>query len=255
MGKIKIKNIDSWKVNNQSITQVIQDWGVEIYPRGRYRYAMYCPNPKHGDKRLGNCVITENGTKNCFYCFACGEGGGPIDFVMLKDKCDFRTALTKIAQKYGLVDEKLIDPKDMPPKWTGLSHDEYNTIGLKNPTIKIPIGVDKKGHTIYRYERYALRDFAREDPQAHDFVLYGKVLERLVNLKMLIYILYEKKPSKTWLEIDRELSMEYRRLYKKGQQFPKPSKKQKNQYDNDNVINAMIKARKKIEKKYLTDRA
>lgn len=175
----KIEIVDSWEVNQISIIKVAQDWGMELFRKGRGVYLAYCPNPKHNDSHLGNCVITDNGGKNCFHCFSCGAGGGPIDLVMNLDNCDFITAKNKLAQKYNLVKIEYVDESTLPPKWEGLSAEEYKFFGLQNTTVKIPYDVNEHGETLYKYDRYTLRDLARDDPEFHDQMLIGKFVEKI----------------------------------------------------------------------------
>jgi len=202
MSKTKSKYIDTRAIYQISITQIAEDWGVEIYPKGNGRYSLYCPNPKHHDRHLGNCFITENGIKNCFHCFACGAGGGPIQLVMYLDQCDYETAKMKIAQKYNLIKFKYIDTKNLPPRWKGLSYKEYAELGLHNSYNKIPIGQDDKGNTVYRYERYTLQQFAKDNPEAHDEMLIGKFFERLSGIILFLsYLSEEKIPG---LTLDKE---------------------------------------------------
>lgn len=217
----KVEFIDHEAVNQVSITQVAQDWGIELYPKGRYRYALYCPNPDHHDRHLGNCFITEDGEKNFFYCFACGAGGGPIKLVMYLEKCDYYTAKKKIAYRYGFIKTKYINPKDLPPRWEGLTYEEYARFGLKNCQIKIPVGIDENGETVYRYERFTLRDLAKEDPEAHDELLISKFFELLGGVAAFMAFLDsgklpDIKMDEEWEKVCHQYVDELKQLLKKG---------------------------------------
>lgn len=192
MSKVKRNYIDTRKINKIGILKIAQDWGVEVYEKSNGEFALYCPNPNHHDRHLGNCFI--NSEKNCFYCFACGVGGGPIQFVMNLENCDYNTAKYKIAKKYGLIKTEYVDAEDLPPKWEGLTYEEYaEAFGLSNISIKIPTGIDEKGNVQYLYKRYTLRDFARENPEAHDEMLIGKFFERIYALASFMHRLDNKK--------------------------------------------------------------
>ncbi len=221
MGKIKVPRIDIDEVNQISITKVASDWGIDLYPGGKDMLA-YCPNPNHTDTNLGSCYFIENGEKNFFYCFSCGAGGGPIDLVMLVDRCSFKEALEKLAHRYGLINYKEVDKNSLPPKWEGLSNEEYkNFFKLKNAIIKIPKGVDEKGEVIYAVEKYTLRDLAQNDPEAHDELLISKFSAVILGLANFYALLEEGnlpgiKFTEEWENAIMEVVNKYKELLEKG---------------------------------------
>ena len=186
MSKKKMKYIDTQKVNDLSITQVAEDWGIELHQKWGGSYDIYCPNPHHQDNSLGNCVLTENSDKNMFFCFACHAGGGPINLVMHLDSLDFGPAKEKLAKRYGLFESRWVDP-DIPI-WEGLNAKEYSSLGMRNARIKSH-RINEEGKLVEETQRFTLRDLAAEDPAAHDDILIGKFLEKiegLIQLRMLL---------------------------------------------------------------------
>jgi len=179
---VTIRDIDSHEVNQISITKVAADWGIELFPSTYKDSLAYCPNPKHEDRSLGSCYFVEDGDKNFFYCFSCGEGGGPINLVMLIDQCSFVDAINKLAYKYDLVKYKCVAKEDLPPKWEGLSSEEYTMFGLKNVSVRAYKNIGENGKPVISFDRYTLRDLAYEDAEAHDELLINKYFERIYEL-------------------------------------------------------------------------
>jgi hypothetical protein len=204
---------------NCNILQVAYDWGVDVYPRGR-RYGIYCPNPDHHDRNLGNCFLYED--KNFFHCFACGASGGPIDLVMMLDRIDFKEAVNKLGRRYGLVSTKTID---LDNTWFGLSNSEYEELGLSGVTIKIPYDIDECERTLYRHERYSMMDLAKEDPVMHDELLINKFCEKIYDVAGFLalvdngdFLKYGEvfKDSASWRDPAGEVVIRYKRLLEKG---------------------------------------
>ena len=51
--------------------------------------------------------LTVSPAKNIFKCFACGEGGGPVNFIMAHEGMSFPEAIWYLAKKYGIkIEEK-----------------------------------------------------------------------------------------------------------------------------------------------------
>lgn len=55
--------------------------------------------PFHNEKTPSFCVTP---SKNLCKCFGCGEGGGPVSFLMKLEKYTYEEALRYIAKKYGI---------------------------------------------------------------------------------------------------------------------------------------------------------
>ena len=208
-------------MNEISILKVASDRGIDLYPGGKDMLA-YCPNPFHDDENLGSCYFVQNEAKNFFYCFSCGAGGGPIDLVMLVEQCSFKEALYKLASKYGLINYKTINKNSLPPKWEGLSYNEYKKyFDLSNAIIKIPKGIDEKGKVIYDIEKYTLRDLARNSPEIHDNLLLDRCAERICGLVEFYALIEEGRLpgfslTKDWKTAIVEAINKYKNLLEKG---------------------------------------
>ena len=59
-----------------------------------------CLCPFHDDKKLGSFVV--HPPRNCYKCFSCDAGGGPIDFLMNYQHLSYPDALRYLATKYGI---------------------------------------------------------------------------------------------------------------------------------------------------------
>lgn len=221
--KVKVSDIDIDEVNQISITKVASDWGIELYSSHKKNEMLaYCPNPDHNDQNLGSCYFIENGDRNFFYCFSCGAGGGPINLIMLIEQCNFQKALNKLAYKYGLVKYKHVDIKDLPPRWNGLSYEEYRRyFGLKNVSIKAPKGINQDGEVSFSSERITLRELAHSQPEVHDEILINKFIERVYNLLVLYNMINsgyipEAEFPEEWEDVIITLVDKYKELLEKG---------------------------------------
>lgn len=87
-----------------NIVEVVGDY-VTLHKRG-VNYVGLCPF--HNDRRPSFYVSP---SKNICKCFACGEGGTPVSFVMKLEKLSFADALKRLAQKYHIpvVEKELTD--------------------------------------------------------------------------------------------------------------------------------------------------
>lgn len=218
--KVRFVRVDTAEVDAISITQVAEDWGVQIYDNGNMGHSLYCPNPNHNDTNLGNCNIVERNGKNFFNCFACGMGGGPIKLVMLIDDIGFIEAREKIAKKYGLIRFEDINRGDLPPRWEGLSHEEYKSLGLRDVSVKIP-QLDRDGKVVYAASRVTLRNLARDNPELHDEILIGKMVECFYGLAIFQQKVREGefedfKKSGDWEGVVEKIAENYKALLKKG---------------------------------------
>ena len=64
-----------------------------------------CPCPFHGGKALGHFKVNVN--KNMCYCFVCGKGGGPVDYLKTAEGMTFPDAIRWLGARYGIdVDEE-----------------------------------------------------------------------------------------------------------------------------------------------------
>lgn len=78
------------------IRRVVGEW-VALSPERNGKSMGLCPF--HGDKRASMVV---NAVKQSFKCFACGESGDVITFVMLKEGCSFPEALSRLEVRAGI---------------------------------------------------------------------------------------------------------------------------------------------------------
>lgn len=206
---------DSDKINQLNIVEVAQDFGLDLYPKGRY-YQIYCPNKDHDDEKLGNCIIKPN--KNRFVCYACGKKGRVIDLVMLIEDCDFYEALETLGEKYNMQDEVTGDI------FKGLTADEYAVFNLYNVHSKYLVnpGVFDSN---YQSVTYRLRDLAHDNSELHDSMLTMKLIEKLEELvifhdalekDMLLCLSDAYYYDFFWDKWLKERGDYYIRLYKKG---------------------------------------
>ena len=81
-----------------NVVEVIGDF-IDLKKRG-VEYVCLCPF--HDDKTLGNFSV--NPTKGMYKCFACGEGGDAIKFLMeyRDSKLSYGDALRYLAKKYSI---------------------------------------------------------------------------------------------------------------------------------------------------------
>lgn len=97
-----------------SVVDVIADF-YELRKSG-VNYECLCPF--HEDKQLGNFKISP--TRNVYTCFACGESGNAIDFLMKHEGLSYADAIRWLGKKYSIdVDEeqkKFVAVKPSTPK-------------------------------------------------------------------------------------------------------------------------------------------
>jgi len=79
--------------NSIGIKDLMAHYGVEI------QYGDKCKCPFHSDKTASLKVYANN---NKWYCFGCNQNGDTIDFVSKLFSIDFRTAMQKINDDFGL---------------------------------------------------------------------------------------------------------------------------------------------------------
>ncbi|NRB62798.1 MAG: DNA primase, partial [Saprospiraceae bacterium] len=77
------------------VEDVVQDY-VSLKRRGS-NFIGLCPF--HNEKTPSFSVSP---SKNIYKCFGCGEGGGPVQFLMAHDHLSFPEAIRLLAKKYGI---------------------------------------------------------------------------------------------------------------------------------------------------------
>lgn len=111
MAKIR-KYIIERVLERADIAEVVGDF-LKLHKRNT-RYTALCPF--HEDRHLGNFVVYPKG--QCYKCFACGEKGGVVDFLMRYAKLSYPDALRYLGKKYNIeVDNQNMDytPPPAPP--------------------------------------------------------------------------------------------------------------------------------------------
>lgn len=79
-----------------SIVDVVEWSGVELHKSG-VNFKGVCPF--HDDK---DPSLVVSPTKNIAHCFACGEGGNPVNYIMKKEGLSFPAAIKWIAARYHI---------------------------------------------------------------------------------------------------------------------------------------------------------
>ena len=138
MAKIEKSIIDKI-LDTAKIEEVIQDC-IGTYGRDNLaglkktgvRYKALCPF--HSDRSLGSFIVYPKG--NCYKCFACGEGGGVIDFLMKHENLTYPDAIRWLGKKYDIpVDDVPVDwvyvPKPAPPPLPDLELPKYLMAGTE----------------------------------------------------------------------------------------------------------------------------
>lgn len=83
-------------ISRAKIEEVVSDF-IPLRKKS-VRYLGLCPF--HDDRSIGSFVVYPR--KNCFVCFACGEKGGCVDFVMKYSRLSFPDAIRYLGKKYNI---------------------------------------------------------------------------------------------------------------------------------------------------------
>ncbi len=93
-----------------NIVDVVSDFVA--LKRAGVNFKGLCP---FHDDRTPSFVVSP--AKNYCKCFACGEGGSPVGFIMKHEQLSYPDALKYLARKYGIpVEEKELTPEEMQSK-------------------------------------------------------------------------------------------------------------------------------------------
>jgi DNA primase len=104
MSRISQKTIDQ-VFQAMNIVEVVEEF-VTLRKAGT-SYKGLCPF--HDEKTPSFSVSP---TRNTYHCFGCGEGGGPVNFLMNINNWSYRDAICWLAKKYNIeVEETEPDPK------------------------------------------------------------------------------------------------------------------------------------------------
>lgn len=94
-------------IERAEIADVVGDF-VTLHRKGR-DYIGLCPF--HEDSRPSFSVSV---SRNICKCFACGEGGNPVSFIMKHENMTFPEAIKYLGKKYGIeVEEKELSPEQL----------------------------------------------------------------------------------------------------------------------------------------------
>ena len=97
-------------LNAANIVDVVSDFVT--LKRAGANFKGLCPF--HDDRTPS---FTVSPAKNYCKCFACGEGGSPVGFIMKHEQLSYPDALRYLARKYGIpIEEKELTPEEIQSK-------------------------------------------------------------------------------------------------------------------------------------------
>ena len=106
----KIQSIfDLDQIRRVSISRVAAYYGT--LQKSGCRQVTLCP--WHNDTHP-SLTLYESNTENQCHCFSCGHGGSVIDYVMAKERCDFKTAVEQVAKIGGILPGSDYTPRTKP---------------------------------------------------------------------------------------------------------------------------------------------
>ena len=93
------------------------------------------PCPLHGGRHLGHFKVSPK--KNMYFCFVCGEGGGPVDWLMKYGGMSYPDALRWLGRKYSIY----VDEEQQAPRFFNIKRSEAKPIELppELPTLTLPL--------------------------------------------------------------------------------------------------------------------
>lgn len=132
----------SWEEKRLFTEQVIADvFSLDIakvlsrkidLKRKGSQYTALCPF--HNDNHYGNFMISSE--KGIYKCFACGEGGNAVKFVMETEGLNFVEAVYKIALEEGLISQDEYDTNLTGRRYTKKEIKTIERISIKNSKPK-----------------------------------------------------------------------------------------------------------------------
>lgn len=114
----------------------VLDTKINLVRKG-YQYTALCPF--HNDNHYGNFMISSS--KGIYKCFACGEGGNAISFIMKTEGVNFVQAVYNIALEHRLISEDEYEENFGSRKY---SLKEINSIEMNSISKKIKPEVEIK---------------------------------------------------------------------------------------------------------------
>lgn len=93
------------------------------------------PCPLHGGRHLGHFKVSPK--KNMYFCFVCGEGGGPVDWLMKQEGMTYPDALRWLGRKYSIY----VDEEQKAQKFVNIKPSVAKPIELppELPTLTLPL--------------------------------------------------------------------------------------------------------------------
>lgn len=93
------------------------------------------PCPLHNGQHLGHFKVSP--AKNMYYCFVCGKGGGPVDWLMQYEGLTYPDAIRYLGRKYNIY----IDEEQKAPRFANVKRSEPKPITLppELPTLTLPL--------------------------------------------------------------------------------------------------------------------
>ena len=93
------------------------------------------PCPLHGGRHLGHFKVSPR--KNMYFCFVCGEGGGPVDWLMKQEGMTYPDALRWLGRKYDI----FVDEEQKAPRFVNIKPSVAKPIELppELPTLTLPL--------------------------------------------------------------------------------------------------------------------
>ena len=86
------------KANSVPITTVFLYYGIRL---DEFNYKTTCPFPRHKGGKERTPSFTYYNYSNSFYCYGCGTGGGPVNFVMNMEGLSPKAAAQKVIDLFG----------------------------------------------------------------------------------------------------------------------------------------------------------
>ena len=116
-----------------NVVDVVSDF-IELRRSG---VELTAPCPLHGGQHLDHFKVSPR--KNMYYCFVCGKGGGPIDWLMEYEGLSYPDAIRWLGRKYNIV----VDEEQKQPRFAHVRPSDPKPIELppELPTLELPLAL------------------------------------------------------------------------------------------------------------------
>jgi len=142
------------------LLEILDERGLEYTQVGEL-YRLLCPF--HGDTNKPNLFVYPD--TNSYYCYACQEGGSPVDFILKYDGCTLREALKEASVKE-------------PEIRLRLHNRIHNKENLQDKDFKKQVNM--------RISKLLCEGFKKKDPKKV-FELMKQLDKRLISEKPILY--------------------------------------------------------------------